>query len=57
MSEREEYRILRLHKRIKLCELGKYIKCTGSHIGNYENGRVNMSYKKVRKYRKYILEK
>lgn len=57
MSEKEEFRLLRLKKRITLTELAEYIKCSRCHIGNYENRRANMDYKKVRKYKKYILEK
>lgn len=57
MSEKEKFRLLRLKKRITLTELAKYIKCSRCHIGNYENRRANMDYKKVKMYKKYILEK
>lgn len=57
MSESEEFRILRLKKRITLTDLAKVLNCSICHISNYESSRSGMSYKKVKKYRKYILEK
>lgn len=57
MSEIEDYRMIRLRKRIPLTELALVLKCSSSHVGNYENGRTNMDIKKIKKYRKYIIEK
>lgn len=57
MNEREEFRIMRLRKRISLTELAKVLRCSSSHIGNYENSRTNMDGKKIKKYKKYIMER
>jgi transcriptional regulator with XRE-family HTH domain len=54
MSEREEYRLLRLKKKIKLKELAIVLNCHKSHISNFENSRNGMSLDKVIEYKKYI---
>lgn len=57
MTVNEELRLLRLKKRITLTELAKVLKCSISHISNYENGRFGMSHKNKEKYKKYIQKK
>ena len=57
MLKRDEYRILRIMKRIGIQELATLLNCHVSHISNYENGRTGMSDDKVKKYQKYIQEK
>lgn len=57
MDERNEFRMMRLRKRISLVEVARILKCTSSHVGNYEMNRTNMDTKKIKKYKKYIIEK
>lgn len=57
LSERDEYRLLRIRKRIRLSVLAVLLNCHKSHISNYENSRNGMSLDKVIEYKKYIDEK
>ncbi|QKS48768.1 helix-turn-helix transcriptional regulator (plasmid) [Paenibacillus cellulosilyticus] len=57
MLDRDEFRLLRIKKRIRLKELAALLNCHKSHISNYENNRNGMSEEKVSMYRSYINEK
>lgn len=57
MSEREEFRLLRLSKRIRLREIATLLNCQKAHLSNYENNRNGMDEGKIELYKKYILEK
>ncbi|MFX3636317.1 MAG: helix-turn-helix domain-containing protein [Candidatus Pristimantibacillus sp.] len=54
MKDGEEYRLLRLKKRIRLREVSSSLDCHKTTLSNYENGRYGMSEDKVAKYRDYI---
>ncbi|MNM78778.1 hypothetical protein D3C81_906940 [compost metagenome] len=54
MLDREEYRLLRIKKRIRLKELATLLNCHKSHISNYEHGRTGMKEDKIELYKSYI---
>lgn len=51
---REEYRIKRIMKYIRLRELADLLGCHLATVSHYENGRYDMSEDKVAKYKEYI---
>ncbi len=56
MQERDEFRLLRLKKRIRIREIATAIQCSIGHIANFENGRYGMSAKKIELYKRFINE-
>jgi transcriptional regulator with XRE-family HTH domain len=54
---REEYRLKRISKRIRLKELAAEIGCTIGLISNWENGRSSMSKTNLMRYIDYIESK
>jgi hypothetical protein len=54
VENREEYRLLRLKKRIRLREIGVMLDCHKTTLSNYESGRYCMSEDKISKYKEYI---
>ncbi|NEZ45457.1 helix-turn-helix domain-containing protein [Paenibacillus alvei] len=51
---KEEYRLMRIKKRIKLREIAEYVGCELSHVSNWERGKVNFSKKRLQKYIEFV---
>ncbi|MEK4509350.1 helix-turn-helix domain-containing protein [Paenibacillus sp. FSL K6-2524] len=49
-SIREECRMTRLKKRVKLREVADHLGCELEHVSRWENGKVNFSKKRLIKY-------
>lgn len=50
----DQYLLLRKKKGIKLKDIAEYMNVSISLLSLYENEWINLSYDKVKKYRKYI---
>ncbi|ANY68756.1 hypothetical protein BBD42_21520 [Paenibacillus sp. BIHB 4019] len=53
-ESREDYRIKRIMKYIRLRELSDLLDCHLATVSHYENGRYNLSKENEEKYKNYI---
>lgn len=53
----EEWKYMRMRKKIILKEVAKYVGCSVSLINKWENGHLEMPTENVKRYREYIENK
>lgn len=56
MSQRFEWKIKRMAKKIKQSEIAKYLNCSQTLVSFYENEKMDMDQSKVRQYKQFIEE-
>lgn len=56
MSDRMEWKLLRIQKKIKQTEIAEYLKCSSTLISLYENDKGQMSPERIKRYQQFIGE-